>query len=41
MGRFLGFILVGQIITGLLLVFFYTPSILEAFTSVDFIGREV
>jgi len=30
-----------QILTGILLVFFYTPSLLEAFTTVDFLGREV
>lgn len=41
LGRFLGFILTIQILTGILLVFFYTPSLIEAFTTVDFLGREV
>jgi len=37
----LGIILVVQIIRGIILVFFYTPSTLLAFFSVDYLSREV
>ena len=41
LGRGLGIILVVQIITGILLTFYYTPSSNEAFRRSDFVGREV
>lgn len=37
----LGMVLVFQIASGIFLVFFYVPSVLEGFSSVDFIRREV
>lgn len=40
-GSMLGMVLVFQIASGILLVFFYVPSVLEGFSSVDFISREV
>ena len=40
-GRFLGIVLVSQIIRGFFLVFYFVPSINEAFSRVDYIGREV
>ena len=40
-GRILGIIIVVQVLTGVLLVFFYTPSVLLAFDRVDYLGREV
>lgn len=39
-GRMLGIILVVQILTGFLLVFFYANTIFAAFDSVDFMARE-
>lgn len=40
-GSMLGIVLAIQIVSGIFLVFFYVPSILEGFSSVDFISREV
>lgn len=40
-GSILGMVLAIQIMSGIFLVFFYVPSILEGFSSVDFISREV
>lgn len=40
-GSMLGFILVFQVFTGLLLVFFYSPSVLLAFDSIDYLARQV
>lgn len=37
----LGFVLVFQVFTGLLLVFFYSPSVLLAFDSIDYLSRSV
>jgi len=40
-GSLVGFLLVNQLITGLLLTSFYIPSIDLAFNSVDYVMREV
>lgn len=37
----LAIVIVVQVITGVLLVFFYTPSVFLAFERVDYLGREV
>lgn len=37
----LGFVLVFQVCTGLLLVFFYSPRVLLAFDSIDYLSRSV
>ncbi len=41
LGRFLGIILISQIVRGIFLVFYFVPSINEAFFRVDYIRREV
>ncbi len=41
LGSLLAMFMVIQVLTGVLLVFFYIPSGLEAFTSSDYVGREV